>query len=208
VIYVLGWLGIGVTTLVVIFVVSRLPGQPAVDGDAEPVAQSARDLLDPFYTSHGSVVQRILSNLVLPLLALFLVVTAWPYAIWMAISEALDRKQKAAATPFREFAVEPAHLQQRLSIEAIEQREMVSDPMNATPSLPFGHLHNVWRNFVEIQPEGGELWSFSAQWVTEQGVKELRSGYVAVLNGVPGTYLMTRCKPVDDNQAKGYSISP
>ena len=207
-IYVLGWLGIGVTTLVVIFVVSRLPGQPTVDGDAEPIPQSARDLLDAFYTSHGSVAQRILSNLVLPLLALFLVVTAWPYVIWMAIREAVGRKQKAADAPFREFAVEPAHLQQLLPIEAIEQREMVSDPMNATPPLPFGHLHNVWRNFVEIQPEGSELWSFSAQWVTELGMKELRSGYVAVLNGVPGTYLMTRCKPVDDNQARGYSISP
>lgn len=200
-IYVLGWLAVGVATLVVIFVITHLPGRKPSGGDAEPVPQSAKDLLDAFYDSRGSLAHRILSHLLLPLLAIFLVVAGWPYVIWMGISEELARRQKAAAGAFREFAVETAHLQERLSAEAIERREIVSDPLNAVPALPFGHLHSAWRNYLQGLPEGCELWSFSAEWITEQGKGEMRSGYVAVLNGVPGSYLMTNCRTLDRDAA-------
>ena len=193
-IYVVGWLGIGVTTLRVIFFVTHLPGQKRAGRDAEPFSKSASDLLHAFCFSRESLRHRILFNLVAPVVAVFLAVAGWPYVIWMVFKDRLARMQPSSDAEFREFVVENTHLQELLSINAIEQREMVYDPMKAVPALPFGHLHDVWLKYLESLTEDCELWSFTAHWVSEQGVEELRLGYVAVLKGVPGAYLMTRCK--------------
>ena len=85
----------------------------------------------------------------------------------------------------REFAVESKHLQERLSVQEIEQREIVDDPLKAVPGLPFGHLHQAWAKFLADLPEEAEVWSFSAQWENRWGQKELREGYVAMRDGSP-----------------------
>jgi hypothetical protein len=198
VIYFLVWLGIGVASLVVIFIVSRLPGQKTAKGVVAPIPQSAKDLLDTFHSSRGSLPRRILFNLFAPVLALFLAVAGWPYVIYVFLKGLFPRRKDPLAAKNHEFAVEPPHLQELLSIEVIEQREMVTDPLRAVPALPFGHLHGAWRDFLERQPEGSELWSFSAQWGTKLGKCELRKGYVVVHNGLPSLFMTTRCKQVND----------
>ena len=87
---------------------------------------------------------------------------------------------------------------ERLSVQAIEQREVVSDPFGAVPALPFGHLHDAWDRFVNDLPEGAEVWSFSSNWENRWGQKELRKGYVAVHDGKPGAYVSTLWKQIDD----------
>ena len=94
----------------------------------------------------------------------------------------------------REFAVEPVHLQAWLTLEEIEAREMVDDPLGAVPHVPFGHLNAAWRTFLESRANGDELWSFTAQWQTWLLQPELRSGYALVRNGTPVAHILTVCK--------------
>ena len=102
------------------------------------------------------------------------------------------------------FAVEPQHLLERLTLEDVEMREIVTDPLQAAPELPFGHLHAAWKEFLKGQAEGCELWSFSAHWQTIWGRNELRSGYVLVENGAPGAYFLTVLKDLpNDTESDG-----
>jgi hypothetical protein len=43
-----------------------------------------------------------------------------------------------------QFAVQPGDLLELLSVEEIEQREQVFDPLGAVAELPFGHLNDAW----------------------------------------------------------------
>jgi len=90
----------------------------------------------------------------------------------------------------KEFAVEKAHLQERLSVQDIENREFVFDPLGAVPNLPFGHLNVAWKKFIEDCTENDELWSFSAQW-KNYGENELREGYVLIKNDSLWPYFIT-----------------
>ena len=78
-------------------------------------------------------------------------------------------------------------------------REIVTDPLQAAPELPFGHLHAAWKEFLKGHADGGELWSFSARWQTTWGRKELRSGYVLVQNGSPGAHFLTVWRDLPDD---------
>lgn len=97
-----------------------------------------------------------------------------------------------------EFAVEREHLQERLTVQDIERREVVADPLKAVPELPFGHLNTAWQEFLKGRAEGTELWSFLARWQTTWGRKELRSGYVVVQHEVPGAHFLTVWKDIPD----------
>ena len=98
----------------------------------------------------------------------------------------------------REFAVERIHLQERLTVQEIHQREIVVDPLNAVPALPFGHLYPRWLALRSGLSENSELWSFSANWEPPWGPNEIRCGYVVVNNGLPGSYILTVRKRLED----------
>ncbi len=76
---------------------------------------------------------RILNNVVAPVLAAILVVAVWPVAVYMKIKEMLKKKDGADAEEGREFAVERQHLLERLTIQEVEKREVVTDPLKAAP---------------------------------------------------------------------------
>jgi hypothetical protein len=90
-----------------------------------------------------------------------------------------------------EFAVKRSELKHRISLHEIEDSEIVGDPLDAVPNLPFGHLNMAWRTFLQDRLEGDELWSFKSQWQSSWGQKEIRSGYVIVQQGKPGAYFLT-----------------
>ena len=132
-------------------------------------------------------------------LAAILVVAVWPVAVYMKVKEMLQKKESNGFPEEREFAVEREHLLERMTVQEIEMREIVTDPLQAAPELPFGHLHAAWKDFLKGHAEGGELWSFSARWQTTWGRKELRSGYVLVENGSPGAHFLTVWKDLPDD---------
>ena len=117
----------------------------------------------------------------------------------MKAKEMFKKKDDAEVEEEREFAVERKDLLERLTVQEVEKREVVTDPLKAAPELPFGHLHAAWKEFLKGHAEGGELWSFSARWQTTWGRKELRSGYVLVENGSPRTHFLTVWKDLPDD---------
>lgn len=51
------------------------------------------------------------------------------------------------------LGVYPAKLLEKLPREEIEARELINDPLQAVPNLPFGHPNDVWCRLLEQLPE-------------------------------------------------------
>ena len=153
--------------------------------------ESLRELLEAENLDREKRLQRILDNVVAPVRAAILVLAALPVAVYMKIKAMLKKQDGAVVEKKGEFAVERQHLLELLTLQEIEKREVVTDPLKAVPELPFGHLNAAWKAFLDGHADGGELWSFSAQWQTTRQRKELRLGYVVAQNGAPCAHFLT-----------------
>ncbi len=78
----------------------------------------------------------------------------WPLVVYVLLDD--WRRSKAAGQPVKErepFAVRVGDLGEPISIEALEARERVEDPLGAVPDLPFGHLNPGWERFkAQLEP--------------------------------------------------------
>jgi len=190
VIYLYLYLGIGVSALALIYGVHRLTSKD----DSETI-YDVIEAVNPDRRKHS---YRILNNIIVPALAAVAVVLIWPVIFYMWVRELLSKKYDFAAEEEREFAVGRSHLQERLSLQEIEVRETVYDPLGAAPDLPFGHLNAAWLRFLDGLEDGDELWTFTAKWQTTWGLKEVRGGYVLVRNDNPGNYFLTEWKQLPE----------
>lgn len=141
----------------------------------------------------------ILNYIIPPLFA----VAIWPVAVAIAVYDRIWNKQAEQI----EFGIKCEHLLERMTVQEIESREVVTDPLGAAPELPFGHLNAAWKTFINDHASSGELWSFTARWQPYQWSKELRSGYVVVRDGVPGPHFLTVRKDVTDEVVDDGSAS-
>ena len=196
-IYLYWYLGIGVVVLAFVYGAHHLTNEKESD--------SLRELLEAVNPDRKKLSYRILNNIVAPVLAAMLVIAVWPAAVYMKIKAMIQKKDSYVSPEEREFAVEREHLQERLTLQEIERREVVADPLKAAPELPFGHLNTAWQEFLKDCTEGTELWSFSARWQTTWGNKELRCGYVVVRDGAPGAHFLTVWKDIPEEAEGGGS---
>ena len=97
-----------------------------------------------------------------------------------------------------QFAVERADLLEPLSLQDIEQRERISDPLHAVPDLPFGHLNAAWAAFLMKSGSGGYLWAFTAIRKADWGSVETLSGYAAVRGDSIGPWMFTEFRFMPD----------
>lgn len=122
----------------------------------------------------------------------------WPVVLVMLLIGHLRKPDAAQDDRERDaypaFELGPDHLVEPLTVEQIERRELVDDPLHAVPPVPFGFLHESWQALrAQLQP-GDELWSFDARrTVTWYGVNyaERRTGYAIVRNGQPVASMLT-----------------
>lgn len=190
-IYLYWYLGVGVLILAVFFGARRLTES------RKP--ESLSDVHESVNPDRSKLSYRILRNIIAPLMAAVFVVAVWPVAVYVKLKEVLQKRGRTDVAADREFAVEHEHLQEELTSQEVERREVVIDPLKAAPELPFGHLNAAWKRFLDKGAHGGcELWSFSAPWQTVWGRKEMRSGYVMVKDGKPGAYFLTEWRDVQD----------
>lgn len=188
-IYLYGYLAIGALVVAVLFV---WRGRTQDDE-----SQSLRDLLATMRAERRTRSYRIFRRIGTPVLATltFLVVWAlWPLAVYLRAVRFFSKEGADETTLGREFAVEPRHLEERLTLEAIEAREMVDDPLGAVPNVPFGHLNAAWQAFLENRETADELWSFTAPWQPWLLQPEQRAGYALVRNGTLIAHFLTVCK--------------
>lgn len=132
---------------------------------------------------------QLLSSLLLIVVFVFLFIPCWPILLYIKI-----KGTYFAPPPAPTFAITSPDLIELFTVEAIEQREMVSDPLNAVPNVPFGHLNQAWKDFIAELGTGDQLWSFSSTWDLSFGGQELKKGYVIVTHGSIGRYFLTMNK--------------
>jgi len=189
--YIIAYLLLGVLILSIIYISSRM--------DKSKDAEDLRNIYDLIGRGPKSLKEKILDKLIAPVIAGMLAILFWPgVIIWVIKDRLLKRayKNKTKSEP-EIFKVKQEHLKAQVSIEDIEAMEIVTDPLNAVPEIPFGHLNSVWKSFkAKMQPED-EIWSFSALWISEWGTKDQRTGYVMVKSDRPDNFFITAIKYTD-----------
>lgn len=141
---------------------------------------------------------RIRAQVLAPVLTSIAMVLLWPGVPWMKFREWLRDREMARFQAAQVFKVRREYLLEKLTIEEIEAREIVQDPLHAVPPQPFGHLHAVWCEVKRHLWPGDELWSFSAQWHDKWGRPDWRTGYVLWRRGKPVGHILTMLKPLEE----------
>lgn len=191
-IYICWYLGIGLMVLAIVYTVHERTKDNALE--------ELRDRIASFSPNRQTLSYRVLRNFVGPTITGVAIVLAWPVAIYRQIKQLRIRRANAANAEKLKFKVKSHDLRERLTVQEIETREIVLDPLRAVPELPFGHHNQPWQHFLKNFTEGDELWSFSAQWRPKWPRHELREGYVIAHNGTYGPYFLTVCKWIPEQE--------
>ena len=143
-----------------------------------------------------------------PFFAAIAMMVLWPSVLWWWLRRWLQDRELRRRQEARIFRVRPDYLRERMSVEEVERREVVHDPLRAVPDLPFGHLHTIWRDLKSGIRPGDELWSFSAHWDDDWARPHLHEGYVLWRNGRAAGHVLTVYKPLQDIAARGGCTLP
>jgi hypothetical protein len=151
-------------------------------------------LIEDLHPERKKLWYRIRARVLAPVLTVIGMLLFWPVVWWMKCAELLNDRRVARLREEEVFSVQPQHLLERLTVDQIEARELVQDPLSAVPQLPFGHLNAVWSQVKSAMQPGDELWSFTATWPGSFGSPELRKGYVLWRRRKPVGHVLTMCK--------------
>lgn len=188
-IYLIGYIAVGVVVLAVVYISHRL--------SQSPESKFKDDLMSSIRPESEQLGDKIITYFVAPVLAVIFILLVWPSVIYLKGKEIFFKKVDQQPDEPKEFSVSKDDLIQQISLEEIEFQERVEDPLSAVPDLPFGHLNKAWTLFLEKRDQEDVIWSFSAHWTSEWGRKELRAGYVLVKPDLIGPYFLTTWKNVE-----------
>lgn len=160
--------------------------------------QSTRGAASTFQSARKGFLSHILNVLGTALGALILI-PFWPVLFLFEMKFRFFDKGTRSASEEAEFAVTRDHLQTQLSLQEIEQMEMVFDPLGAVPNVPFGHLNAAWKKFCEGMEPHDSLWSFTAPWTSAWGSKDIRQGYAIVRGEEIGAHFITVWKDIEED---------
>lgn len=144
---------------------------------------------------------RVRARVLAPVLAAIAMVLLWPATLWWRFQRWQKDRELQRYRESRIFKVQQQHLRERLSVAEIERREIVQDPLQAVPGLPFGHLHAIWCDLKSIMQPGDDLWSFSTRWEDDWGRPQVREGYVVWRNGRAVAHMLSIFRPLTDGAA-------
>jgi len=118
----------------------------------------------------------------------------WPLFLWMVVQERFFQAPGHKPEPREDavFKVTQSDLVAPYTIDEIETRALIVDPLGAAPNKPFGHLNAVWLGFKARLPAGARLWSFAAQWPKAGSRIEIFEGYVVSDGKSIGKHLIVR----------------
>ncbi len=191
-IYLTGYLAIGVVVILVVFISAWLS-----DGLEWPKLDPEIEWADLDWWG------KLKMSAVLPLLVIF-VITAWPVALYAKAQDILaSRKAKAdkeADEEARKFSITKADLVRQMTVEEIEQQERVTDPMDAVPDLPFGYLNAAWSQFKGNLVADDLIWAFSAQYNHEWGGGQIREGYVIVRGDIIEPHFLNSLRRLENEE--------
>lgn len=187
--FLIGYLALGVLVLAANYVYHRL--------SRTPESKFKDDLMSGIRPETDKFIDKIITYLIAPIVAVTFLLIAWPLAIYYEVKGKFSKSTDMQRDQPKEFSVSRNDLIQQFSVEEIEWKERVLDPLKAVPDLPFGHLNKAWNRFLEQSGQDDVVWTFSANWTSEWGRKELRAGYVLVRPDSVGPYFLTTWQNID-----------
>jgi hypothetical protein len=122
----------------------------------------------------------------------------WPLFVYFVAESALSERRRRRDPAFAErppFSVGLEDLGETLSMEDIEARERLVDPLGAVPDRPFGHLNPAWERFKAGMSPGARLAPFSSLYKTYSVVRY--SGYAEVSSGAPSSWFISSVRRVE-----------
>lgn len=190
-IYLYWYLGIGAVVLFLMLAFNKLTKKKDDN--------SLNDVLADLGSERKSLWFRILNDVLGPALIGALIVPFWPVLVFFKVKVLVFGEPNRSPIDEPEFAVARDDLQTQLSLQEIEQREIVFDPLGAAPNVPFGHLNAAWTKFCEGMEHNDSLWSFTAHWTSAWGGKDIRQGYVIVHGEGIGAHFITVWKDIEED---------
>ena len=159
--------------------------------------QSTGSVASTFQSARKGVLSRVL-NVLGTALAGLIFVPFWPVLFFFEMKSRFFDKGNRSPVEEPVFSVTRNDLQTQLSLQEVEQLEMVFDPLGAAPNVPFGHLNTAWKKFCEGMEPNDSLWSFTAHWASAWGSKDIRQGYV-IVRGEIGAHFITVWKDIEED---------
>ena len=190
-IYVHWYLGIGVVVLILIAGFHKLAKKKN--------ANSLNVVLTDLRPDRKSLRFRLLNDVLGSALVGTLIVPFWPVIVFFKVKELISGEPVRGPLDEPEFAVKRDDLQTQLSLQEIEQLEIVFDPLGAAPHVPFGHLNTAWKKFCEGMELLDSLWSFTSHWTSAWGSKDIRQGYVIVRGEEIGAHFISVWKYIEED---------
>lgn len=154
---------------------------------------SIQESLEALRERQRGPVGKFARKVLVPALAGLLTIAGWPVALAIYAKD-LYRRPHQADLDEGGFEVVRSDLIERVSIEQIEERERVEDPLRAVPDLPFGHLYGVWAEFRDALKSGDEIWSFEATREYSWGSIAVRAGYAVIRDNKVGPHIVVTVK--------------
>ncbi|MGB0834425.1 MAG: hypothetical protein ACPGR2_07900 [Psychrobium sp.] len=96
----------------------------------------------------------------------------WPY-LWYQHVKYQRRKERAV------FRVEISDLKNKLSIAEIEEKHVISEPLDCVPPQPFGFLNEAWLDFLADANNPENLYYFEKSH-GELSLEHHHKGYAAL----------------------------
>jgi hypothetical protein len=188
--YLFLYLAFGVATLALTLLQSRL--------EKKKHGPSLSDTLDELRLQNASTWQRIAHKIVVPVLAGIAIICVWPVAVVLLVKDLIKPRHSEDVAEKQEFRIREQDLIEQLSIDEIEKRERVEDPLGGVPDEPFGHIWPAWQAFVNELSADATLWSFAATDDTSYRAVRLE-GYVHFDNDKAKSVFITSKKPLSDD---------
>ena len=88
------------------------------------------------------------------------------------------------------FALNDFELTRQVSIEEVERTNLIQDPMEAVPNIPFGHCNARWVVFKDSLQGNETLWEFESTRSELKGVQAMW-GYAVKRDGRVDRFMTT-----------------
>ena len=91
------------------------------------------------------------------------------------------------------FALNEFELTRQVTIEEVERTNLIQDPMEAVPNIPFGHCNERWVVFKDSLQDNETLWEFESTRSELKGVQAMW-GYAVKRDGRVDRFMTTGWK--------------
>ena len=139
-----------------------------------------RDMMKAVNPKREAFFYRVLEDLVVPALVFFLMWLVWPVVFVLKIKDSLQKRALAAqavqaaqeAEP-PAFALKDSELLRQVTVDEVERTNLIHDPLEAVPNIPFGHCNARWFFFRDSLQANETLWEFESTRSELAGVQAM-----------------------------------